>query len=387
MTTSDEPPRKKQKISPTKSIRRDYDDKKKQHEDEEEEFFYNLHVNPNIILLSTDPSTPCNTNYDIEYDEDIKPNLFIVKKAKKEYNPTVWLNYHLNECGDIKRAYELLSDSSLSILVVTGAGMGCDSNLPDYRSPGGFWNDYSPMFGKKRLSLYEMSKTDWFQSDPMSAWGFYAHRAKLYQAAVPHSGFYALLSMLKNKNSFYMTSNIDGQAIKAGFDQNKLYQTHGSLHHLQCLKKCQNSKIIPFSNGYDALKLNEKTLRISDFSKIPRCRACGGLTRPNVSFFSDTNETFDDERIQKQKDKFMKWLQPFVDDRKEQLLIIEIGCGKSVHSLRWEAQYLSESNNVTLIRINPSEKMERINTKKPSKNVILKLPAKCALDAINKLNE
>merc|ERR1712228_787461 len=125
---------------------RDYIEKKEttKKDDDDEEYFYNLHVNPNIILLSTDPSTPCNTNYDIEHGEDIKPNLFIVQKAKATYDPNVWLNYHLNTTNDIKRAHSLLSDSDLSVLIVTGAGMGCDSNLPDYRSPGGFWNDYSP---------------------------------------------------------------------------------------------------------------------------------------------------------------------------------------------------------------------------------------------------
>jgi len=290
-----------------------------------------------------------------------------------------------NQANDIKRAHILLSDPKLSVLVVTGAGMGCDSNLPDYRSPGGFWNDYSPMLADQNLSLYEMSKTKWFQSDPLSAWGFYAHRAKLYKDATPHSGFCALLRMLQQKeNYFYMTSNIDGQAVKAGFDEKRLYQTHGSLHHLQCLNNCAKSSIVSFRSGYDNLKLKEGTLKITDLGTIPKCAACGGLNRPNVSFFSDTNLTFNDERIHKQKDVFLDWLQPFVDERKEKLLIVEIGCGKSVHSLRWEAQYLSESDNITLIRINPSEKIDITKERKLEKNIVLKLPAKMALDAVAK---
>jgi NAD-dependent SIR2 family protein deacetylase len=41
-----------------------------------------------------------------------------------------------------------LIKKSHSILVGTGAGMGKDSGLPDFRGNEGFWNHYPPYRGK-----------------------------------------------------------------------------------------------------------------------------------------------------------------------------------------------------------------------------------------------
>ncbi len=129
--------------------------------------------------------------------------------------------------------------------------MGVDSGLPDYRSPEGFWNAYPPL-QKMNLSLEDISHPEWFASllivdfllsyfrfekDPWAAWGFYAHRALLYQQATPHDGFQLLkyITKLKRNNYYIFTSNIDGQFQKAGFDEDRIYECHGSLQWLQCI--------------------------------------------------------------------------------------------------------------------------------------------------------
>eukprot|EP01084_Bolivina_argentea_P165036 286810_1 len=391
-TCTEGPPRKKQKISPIKSIPRGNDESKQKPmpDSKEEPFYYTLHLNPDIVLISTDPKVPVNHSFDLE-ETNTEPNLFIVKKTGNTYDADAWLKYHEHETKDIINAAHLLSNKHVPLLIVTGAGMGCDSGLPDYRSAGGFWNDYKPLFKDKThaLSLYEMSKTDWFRNDPLSAWGFYAHRAKLYRNAVPHDGFNVLFDLLHTEDEtrdwFYMTSNIDGQAHKAGFEQAKLYQTHGSLHHLQCLDYCEDGDIVPFYDGYNKMEMEKETCRMKDVNAIPKCEECGAYTRPNVSFFSDTMDTFNNERIIKQKHKFMEWLQPYMKDKGKELVVLEIGCGKSVHSLRWECEYLASLENVKMIRINPTESITMgENSNKSSKNVILKLTAKTGLTAISK---
>ena len=384
----EEPPRKRQKLSPlllNNDNKNDENEDQDENEDDEnnEQYFYSLHLNKNMIIFSTDPNVPCNTNFDIESNS--APNLFIVKQTRKDlncYNSFSWLNYHLNERNDIKKAASLLGNKNISLLIVTGAGMGCDSNLPDYRSKGGFWNDYK-IFKDKGLSLYDMSQTKWFIDDPLQAWGFYTHRAKLYSNAIPHSGFDVLLNNITTNNKtdreyMYMTSNIDGQAIKAGFNINNIYQTHGSLHYLQCINNCKNSIIQTFHNQYQKLNININNYKIQSLDEIPKCKFCKGLKRPNVSFFTDDQRSFDDQRIIKQKNRFIKWLNPFITTNK-QLLVIEIGCGKSIHSLRWEAQYLKTLKNITLIRINPTEDIDTTNN---DRHITLKLPAKLALDSI-----
>ena len=84
-------------------------------------------------------------------------------------------------------------DSAEAILIGTGAGMGVDSGLPDFRGNEGFWKAYPP-FAERGLSFVDMASPDWFDAEPALAWGFYGHRFNLYRDTVPHGGFGILQS-------------------------------------------------------------------------------------------------------------------------------------------------------------------------------------------------
>ena len=71
------------------------------------------------------------------------------------------------------------------ILVGTGAGMGVDSGLPDFRGNEGFWRAY-PSIEKLGVGFQEMANPKWFELDPSLAWGFYGHRLNLYRQTIPH---------------------------------------------------------------------------------------------------------------------------------------------------------------------------------------------------------
>lgn len=266
--------------------------------------------------------------------------------------------------SELQRAATLITNAS-AVLIIAGAGIGVDSGLPDYRGPQGFWKAY-PKLVNKGMSLEDMSHPDWFMKDPVAAWGFYGHRAQLYDNAKPHKGFRCLKKIveLKNENYFVFTSNIDNQFQVAGFDENKIFEAHGSLVHFQCVDE-QCSEVwhadgdIPASN--------------SDFQAtgdLPNCPNCGASARPNVSMFGDTNLTWKDSRASQQKYQFMSWLRRAVGTLEQsparrstrrshvadqKVVILEIGCGVSLHSLRYEAELLIslKPETVNCIRINP----------------------------------
>lgn len=57
----------------------------------------------------------------------------------------------------------------------------------------------------------------------------------MYRYTKPHEGFSILLEIAKKKKDYFVvTSNVDGQFQKAGFNPDKLYEIHGSIHHVQC---------------------------------------------------------------------------------------------------------------------------------------------------------
>lgn len=132
--------------------------------------------------------------------------------------------------------------------------------------------------------------------------------------------------------------------------------------HLQCIRSCRGSKVWPNNNLLNgvAIDYDPSTFRARSRSSLPRCEKCDRLARPNVSFFSDTNFSFKQNRYSKQKQQFIRWLEHLKRSADLTLLIIEIGCGTSIHSLRLETEVLlyhtpELSNRCKLIRINPCE--------------------------------
>jgi NAD-dependent SIR2 family protein deacetylase len=58
-----------------------------------------------------------------------------------------------------------------ALLIISGAGMGVDSGLPDFRGPEGFWKAYPP-FRPLGLRFEDMANTRLFREEPSLAWGF-----------------------------------------------------------------------------------------------------------------------------------------------------------------------------------------------------------------------
>ena len=240
---------------------------------------------------------------------------------------------------ECRRCVELI-DQADGLLITAGAGMGVDSGLPDFRGPQGFWRAY-PALGRARISFERIASPETFESDPRMAWGFYGHRLNLYRATVPHEGFHILRRIGERpaEGCFVFTSNVDGQFAKAGFDDTRIAECHGSIHHLQCLEGCCDD-IWPAAGFFPRID-EENCLLASDY---PRCPHCGGLARPNILMFGDWG--WQEQRSEAQQERLQSWL-----GRVECPLLIEIGAGTNIPTVRM----LSESVGGRLIRINPRE--------------------------------
>jgi NAD-dependent SIR2 family protein deacetylase len=111
---------------------------------------------------------------------------------------------------DLHRAVEAIRRAK-ALIFTSGAGMGVDSGLPDFRGPEGFWRAY-PALKSRGLQLESTSTPHWFKSDRQFAWGFFGHRYNLYSKATPHHGFQIILNWGRQMESGYFayTSNVDG---------------------------------------------------------------------------------------------------------------------------------------------------------------------------------
>lgn len=231
-----------------------------------------------------------------------------------------------------------------AIVVTAGAGMGVDSGLPDFRGEKGFWMAY-PMYERLGISFAGAANPDHFQRDPAFGWGFYGHRTNLYRGTVPHAGFGILLSWIArfNLDYFVVTSNVDGQFQKGGFAEDRILEVHGSIHHLQCIKPCS----MAIWGNDETIPVDLDTMRARH---IPACIHCGGVARPNILMFGDYG--WISERTARQERHFDEFL---ADNRHKPLVVLEVGAGTAIPTIRFTSERLGMGYGARVIRINPRE--------------------------------
>ena len=245
------------------------------------------------------------------------------------------------ENKQLQQAAKLIEHAD-ALIVGAGAGMGVDSGLPDFRGREGFWRAY-PALGRAQVDFHSIASPHAFRAHPRRAWGFYGHRLNLYRATVPHASFQILKRWGEQRPHGYavFTSNVDGQFQKAGFCERALVECHGSIHHLQCLTPCCEviwaaDELMPQVDAEECLLLNS----------LPKCPRCGGLARPNILMFGDS-EWIEQRQIEQQQ-ALESWLSVI-----RRPVIVEIGAGTAIPSVRHFSQRILREFGGRMIRINP----------------------------------
>jgi NAD-dependent SIR2 family protein deacetylase len=245
------------------------------------------------------------------------------------------------------RAAELIAGAD-ALVIGAGAGMGVDSGLPDFRGREGFWNAY-PALARAKLDFTQVANPATFEKDPMLAWGFYGHRLDLYRKTVPHEGFQILRKWSEEMmfGSWIFTSNVDGQFQKAGFADDQIHECHGSIHHFQCKEKCERT--VWSADGFMP-HINEDACHLTN--EPPTCSACGSLARPNILMFGDWNWLESRTRAQSRRED--QWLYT-VESARARVVIVELGAGTAIPSVRHFSHSIISRYDGRLIRINPQE--------------------------------
>jgi NAD-dependent SIR2 family protein deacetylase len=236
--------------------------------------------------------------------------------------------------------------SAEALLIGAGAGMGVDSGLPDFRGDHGFWKAYPP-YQKLGLNFVALANPDWFERDPALAWGFYGHRMNLYRATQLHDGFRILLTWAQRlrHGAFVFTSNVDGHFQRAGFPAERIYEVHGAIDWMQCLRHC-GIGVIPADAS--PVTVDETTMRAVE--PLPACPRCGTLARPNILMFGDAEWDF--SRAYPQEERLNSWLQAVSGAR---LVIVECGAGTAIPTVRRLCERVTATHDAMLIRINVRE--------------------------------
>jgi NAD-dependent SIR2 family protein deacetylase len=265
----------------------------------------------------------------------------------------------------INQAAELIRNSD-ALLFTSGAGMSANSGLGTFRgSAAAVW---PPLLQHPELGYTDIVTPDWFNKpqgnsskhDTVNfAYAFWADRYNEYASAIPHRGYSIAKqwSELNNvKFAFSFTSNIDGHWIKSGWSESSLFECHGSIHYMQCVYNCCDRA---WSTN-DELKLEVDSKTNCVINRLPVCPDCHELARPNVLMFNDWH--FAGQRYNEKIGLYGQF-KADVATAKAKLLIIELGAGTTVPSVRNESECLFTDKRWTadLVRINPLAEHSTIN--------------------------
>ena len=221
-----------------------------------------------------------------------------------------------------------------ALLIGAGAGMGVDSGLPDYRGTLGYWTN--------NPEWEDLASGQWFLDRPEHAWEVMREKTSWFARAEPHLGYDALRSMAgrMSRGAHVYTSNVDAHFARAGFHRDNILECHGSMFYLQCAAMC--SRDVWYRQ--DLAQLVDHSL------PIPVCPRCQKIARPNVLLFGDNLWTC--SRHVEQMKHYLEWRDSLEGAR---VVVLEIGAGSTIPSVREQCELVSERYDATLVRINPFE--------------------------------
>jgi NAD-dependent deacetylase len=167
--------------------------------------------------------------------------------------------------AQMERAIHLIRKSQ-RIAAFSGAGISTEAGIPDFRGPGGMWED---------PELLNQMSASGFNRNPE---GFYKGSLKLFStiARAEPTLAHRLLVRLEQlgKMEAVITQNIDGLHHLAG--SSKVYELHGTLRTGHCTK-CRT--------GYE-MQRYYRDLECGRL-KMPLCDSCGATIKPDVVLFED----------------------------------------------------------------------------------------------------
>ncbi|MGI6678691.1 MAG: NAD-dependent protein deacylase [Dehalobacterium sp.] len=164
------------------------------------------------------------------------------------------------------RILKEMVDQSQNIVFFGGAGVSTASNIPDFRSANGLYNEKSGI----NIAPEEILSHTFFMNHTQEFFDFY--RSKMvYVDAKPNDAHLALSKWEREgKLKAIITQNIDGLHQIAG--SKNVLELHGSIHRNYCMSCCQ------------AINLDY----ILSTQGVPLCPSCGGIVKPDVVLYEES---------------------------------------------------------------------------------------------------
>ena len=232
-----------------------------------------------------------------------------------------------------------------AVVVGAGAGLsaaaGLDYSGDEYRKE---FADYIKKYGFPDLyssSFYEFPT----EGQRWARWARHIDYIRFRPGALPL--YKELYDLVKDKNYFVITTNVDAQFRKAGFDSSRIFEVQGDYGLMQCAVGC-HPKLYSDKETVENILGHSHDLTV-DKEYVPVCPVCGG----NMDVHVRKNQYFvQDKAWDEAASRYEEFMKRHADSGR--VVLLELGIGYNTPAIiRFPFERVVYHNpNATLIRLN-----------------------------------
>lgn len=258
--------------------------------------------------------------------------------------------------------------------IVIGAGAGLSTSAGIHYDETEFLEKFPELVSNYGMKDMYTSSFYSFQTEE-ERWSYWSKHIDYLYNIEARDVYVKLLELVKEKNYFVITTNVDGQFLKAGFDKEHVFEVQGTLSKMQCSFGCHDTL-------YDDLKLVKEMMAYHKEIKvpstlIPHCPKCGEKMEINLrkdAFFVE------DDHFRKQNSRYEQFLR---DNKKKKVVFLELGVGFNTPGIiRFPfEQFVYTYHQATLIRIN--DKYTDVPFEIQDKSITLRGDCKSVIEKIS----
>lgn len=246
----------------------------------------------------------------------------------------------------LDRAYDAINEADY-ILVGAGAGFSAASGI-EY-SGKRFEDNFMDFIDK--YGLTDMYSSGFYPFETSKEkWAYWARHVYMNRYSVGKTRLYEqLLELVKDKDYFVLTTNVDHQFWINRFEDKRIFATQGDYGLFQCNRPC-HEKLYPNKDFvFKAIEKTEDCRIPSDM--IPKCPVCGKEMALNLRV---DNTFVEDEKWMGMYNSYSGYLEHVDEDKN--ITFLELGVGFNTPAIiRYPFEQMTYDNpNTTLIRLNRS---------------------------------
>ena len=203
--------------------------------------------------------------------------------------------------------------------VIIGAGAGLSASAGFVYDGERFQRCFSDF--EEKYGFHDMYSGGFYPyATPEEYWAYWSRYVYCNRYVEPPKSTYRdLLELVKDRDYFVVTTNVDHCFQKAGFDKKRLFYTQGDYGLFQCSAPCRNET---FDNEAAIREMLEqqKEMRIPS-ALVPTCPHCG---RPLTMNLRSDDRFVEDEGWHRASERYETFLRTRKDLR---VLFLELGVG------------------------------------------------------------